>query len=163
MSILHSLTFESVLVYSNKETPIIQYPHDDGLHMFDLDDTLYMRSKTLNSRFDYNKLRNRDFIVVSNQGGNTKDKTLYDRVNKFFNSLYELLDREVGTIIVFMARKKDNYRKPNTGLSGLISLHSAYKPCLYVGDAAGRSGDHSDCDFEFANNMNIRFVLPENY
>ena len=32
---------------------------------------------------------------------------------------------------------------------------------FYVGDAAGRLGDWSDCDKQFAKNLNITFMIPE--
>lgn len=38
-----------------------------------------------------------------------------------------------------------------------------WEESFYVGDAAGREGDHSDCDKGFAEGVGIRFLTPEEY
>jgi bifunctional polynucleotide phosphatase/kinase len=43
------------------------------------------------------------------------------------------------------------------------SVHSGEKPAFYVGDAAGRPGDWSDCDRVFAENMAIPFHVADQY
>jgi len=52
--------------------------------------------------------------------------------------------------------------KPNTSL--FLKVFPDYKSIntiFYVGDAAGRKDDWSDCDKEFAKNLNILFMVPE--
>jgi bifunctional polynucleotide phosphatase/kinase len=34
---------------------------------------------------------------------------------------------------------------------------------LFVGDAAGRKNDYSDCDRHFCDNLGIRFFTPEEF
>ncbi|XP_078151751.1 phosphoesterase isoform X3 [Carex rostrata] len=63
----------------------------------------------------------------------------------------------------------DAYRKPSIGMwtllkehfnSGVaIDMHQSF----YVGDAAGRAGDHSDADREFAKAIGLKFYAPEEY
>ena len=64
-------------------------------------------------------------------------------------------------ILVLCATAKDNYRKPHTGAwdffkqvnGSAVDLASSF----FVGDAAGRQGDHSDSDREFARGAGLTF------
>jgi bifunctional polynucleotide phosphatase/kinase len=62
------------------------------------------------------------------------------------------------TAVVSMS-KKDN--KPNTRL--FTEEFDAFDAAnsFFVGDAAGRDGDWSDCDMEFAKSLGVRFAVPE--
>lgn len=60
------------------------------------------------------------------------------------------------------ATAKDGYRKPGTGAwryaaqtNGGVGLDLAR--CFFVGDAAGRPGDHSDSDLGFARAVGVEF------
>jgi histidinol phosphatase-like enzyme len=92
-------------------------------------------------------------------------------------------------IRVLAATAKDQYRKPGIGLYEL--LHDLYEAkgleigtcdpsprqariilrftsedienSFYVGDAAGRAGDHNDTDRKFAVNAGLTFYTPEQY
>ncbi|GMI40265.1 hypothetical protein TrCOL_g11549 [Triparma columacea] len=61
------------------------------------------------------------------------------------------------------------YRKPGSGMWEMfLSKHNkGVKPDLkvsfYVGDAAGRMGDHGDCDREFARSVGVKFYTPEQF
>jgi bifunctional polynucleotide phosphatase/kinase len=52
-------------------------------------------------------------------------------------------------------------KKPNT--DWVISCLESERPAFYVGDAAGRPGDWSDCDRVFAENMAIPFHVADQY
>ena len=62
--------------------------------------------------------------------------------------------------------KKDKYRKPNTGMFDTITLSNGLilnkdftlDECLMIGDASGKSGDFSDSDKRFAENLQIDYV-----
>ncbi|CAA7402691.1 unnamed protein product [Spirodela intermedia] len=64
---------------------------------------------------------------------------------------------------------QDPFRKPNPGLWRLLEKHFNSKIAVdmdksfYVGDAAGRGGDHSDADIEFAKAVGLRFYVPEEF
>lgn len=66
---------------------------------------------------------------------------------------------------VFVATGEDQYRKPNTGMwdyfTTLFPPEWTTVSVLYCGDAAGRVGDFSDSDKEFAKNINAGFFLPQ--
>jgi bifunctional polynucleotide phosphatase/kinase len=64
--------------------------------------------------------------------------------------------------LIFCARAEDKYRKPDVGILSLIPEDYG-KVEFFVGDAAGRDGDHSDCDILFAKNANIPFFTPEKF
>lgn len=66
--------------------------------------------------------------------------------------------------ILFMATGQDQYRKPNTGMwvemlkiTGQVNSAASF----YCGDAAGRPGDHSDSDLQFARALGLTFYIPE--
>ena len=85
------------------------------------------------------------------------------------------LKEKIGNVIrrldiplyVFMAIKRDEYRKPCTGMYKLL-LETAgtefdLSKSFYVGDAAGRHGDHNDTDLKWALNTKLKFYVPEDY
>lgn len=70
-------------------------------------------------------------------------------------------------LIVYTACANDIYRKPRSGMweemqkafGGAVDLENSY----FVGDAAGRERDYSDCDRHFGMNLGLRFYTPEEY
>jgi bifunctional polynucleotide phosphatase/kinase len=80
---------------------------------------------------------------------------------------------------IFIATEKDQYRKPLPGMYDeyrrMRSLTCSSEranacvseieiaPIIYVGDAAGRDGDHSTDDRGFAANCGFEFKTPEEY
>lgn len=67
-------------------------------------------------------------------------------------------------VMLLMATAKDQYRKPQIGMwTEMMKITGAVNKAgsFYCGDAAGRSGDHSDSDLKFAQNIGITFYLPE--
>jgi len=72
--------------------------------------------------------------------------------------------------VIFAATEKDIFRKPLPGM--WYALECLYKSenisidmdaSFYVGDAAGRSGDHAGSDRKFASNIGVKFFTPEEY
>lgn len=71
-------------------------------------------------------------------------------------------------ILVMMATSKDNFRKPSAGMweelqklnPGLVLDKEA---SFYVGDAAGRPGEHSADDAGFAKAVGVRFIHVDDY
>ncbi|KAF8110460.1 hypothetical protein N665_0083s0026 [Sinapis alba] len=65
--------------------------------------------------------------------------------------------------------KDDIYRKPKPGMWQLMKKHFNsgieidMDKSFYVGDAAGRKGDHSDADIKFAQANGLKFFTPEEY
>ncbi|KAJ9105946.1 hypothetical protein QFC19_003280 [Naganishia cerealis] len=79
--------------------------------------------------------------------------------------LAEVRDKQV-----LAATAKDEYRKPGIGLYELLlnlyeskGLEIDIENSFYVGDAAGRAGDHNDTDRKFAVNAGLTFYTPEQY
>lgn len=64
--------------------------------------------------------------------------------------------------IAFCAREYDQYRKPNIEILSLIPEELG-KMEFFVGDEAGRPGDHSDVDKKFAENAGIPFYTANDY
>ena len=65
-----------------------------------------------------------------------------------------------------VAPGKDAFRKPEVGMwRALCAMNGGVAPDLaasfFVGDAAGRATDHSDCDSAFAKAVGLPFFLPE--
>ena len=83
-----------------------------------------------------------------------------DIIKKITNICKKLEDIE---LIIYVATKKNKFRKPCPGFyyDLIMCNNEINKNTFYCGDAAGRKGDHSDCDYKFALNCNIKFKLPE--
>jgi hypothetical protein len=69
-------------------------------------------------------------------------------------------------VTALVAPAKDAFRKPEVGMwRALCAMNGGIAPDLaasfYVGDAAGRPGDHSDADSAFAKAVGLPFFLPE--
>ncbi|KAL6543783.1 hypothetical protein OROGR_010280 [Orobanche gracilis] len=64
---------------------------------------------------------------------------------------------------------EDPFRKPRTGMWKIMEkefnsgLPVDMDLSFYVGDAAGRPGDHSDADRKFAQAVGLNFFVPEEY
>ncbi len=126
---------------------------------FDLDDTLIYKSGSklrvgVKEKLKYLVSLGYNIIVISNQvRRHIGDEKLLTKLKKF--------SEEIDVPIkIYCARERDEYRKPEIGI---ISLLLNQKLEFFVGDAAGRQGDHDDCDLVFAKNAKIPFYLPEDY
>ncbi|OKL58889.1 hypothetical protein UA08_05654 [Talaromyces atroroseus] len=116
-------------------------------------------------------------IVLSNQkkislqnelkGGRTESKSL-----TIFKQKAQAVMRQLDIpLSIYAATQYDEYRKPRIGMwkeflddydldiDGRLDL----KECFFVGDAAGRPGDHSCVDRDFASNVSIKFHTPEEF
>lgn len=66
-------------------------------------------------------------------------------------------------------KPEDRFRKPKTGMWNIMKKHFNsgvsidMDESFYVGDAAGRQGDHSDADIRFAQAIGLRFYVPEDF
>jgi len=128
---------------------------------FDLDDTLFTKSNVALPNV-VEKLERvsetHSIVIISNQKqSHISDKRLSERLQ----TIMKLLPVPFRA---YCSRMEDNNRKPNIGILSVIKKD--YKDCnveFYVGDAAGRAGDHSDCDLMFAKNAKIPFYTPEQY
>jgi bifunctional polynucleotide phosphatase/kinase len=101
--------------------------------------------------------------VVTNQLGcvlgTEKGRKMTDRVD-------QILEEGWLDLLVLASVKDDEYRKPRPGILPLVSRlvgEVDVSTCLYVGDAAGRAGDHSCCDRKWALNVGMRFQTPEEF
>lgn len=145
---------------------VIRYEHNikdmKGVKIagFDLDDTLTrgkdqvplsgVVEKLLLVKDSYN------IVIISNQ------KTRHIGDKKLLIKL-EKLSIVLGVpFIIFCARGDDEFRKPNIGILNLIPEYLG-KMEFFVGDAAGRPGDFSDCDKKFAENAGIPFYVSNEY
>lgn len=96
-------------------------------------------------------------VIFTNQNGIQRGKTkAQDIINKI-EKLFPFAD-------YFISDKDDIYRKPMIGMyEEFIKLNGKPKKMFYVGDAAGREGDHSPADINFAYNANIKFYTETQY
>jgi bifunctional polynucleotide phosphatase/kinase len=132
-----------------------------GVVGFDMDDTLISALAVTpypGAKEKLHQLYNEGYniVIVSNQKySHTGDAKLLIKLQKVATAL------DV-PFLAYCARGVDEYRKPNIGILKLIP-HNLGSMKLFVGDAAGRSSDHSDVDKGFAANANLPFYVPEEY
>ncbi|EJD44027.1 PNK3P-domain-containing protein [Auricularia subglabra TFB-10046 SS5] len=155
-------------------------PASPKVAAFDLDDTLI--STKSKGRFSANaqdwqwwapavptelaRLAKEGFhiVIVTNQAGLKSDKKRDEWKRKV-----ELIAAQLEDVpfTVMAATVKDGYRKPMTGMwQHLLSVCGCeidLTASFFIGDAAGRPRDHSDCDRKFSLNVGIPFQTPEEY
>jgi bifunctional polynucleotide phosphatase/kinase len=125
--------------------------------------------------FIYNMKKIRDYskkgykiVIMTNQKGcyQGKGKLTFDDFKTRWNNIYEALKVPA---YILAAPQDDFYRKPATGMWDFMeknlnnNLKINLKDCIYIGDAAGRKGDHSDVDIKFAINIGVTFMTPEEF
>ncbi len=123
--------------------------------------------------FNMNKVREYSkkgykIVIMSNQKGSYqgKGKLTFD---DFKERWFDIMKGLNVPAYILAAPQDDFYRKPFIGmwkymkshLNGDIKIDKS--KCLFVGDAAGRRGDHSDVDIKFAINVGIDFKTPEEF
>lgn len=107
-------------------------------------------------------------VIISNQGG------LIARPHKLkqFKTKVEMICAVLHVpVLLLSALTDDIFRKPKAGMyQKFLELVGMEKYSLeilsksfFVGDAAGRKNDHSDCDRKFALNLNIPYFVPEDF
>ncbi|AYV84847.1 MAG: polynucleotide phosphatase/kinase [Hyperionvirus sp.] len=99
-------------------------------------------------------------IIITNQSGlsNETKRIVWKK------KVDEIVKQIALPIKLFCSIAHDIYRKP---LPAITTKHIQpnisidFTRSFYCGDACGRPGDHSDCDYKFALNSNLNFKLPE--
>lgn len=142
---------------------------------FDLDWTLTrnVHGKFFKDEFDWRFLSNRittlryykdkgyNLVIFTNQAYKGK-KSAQSLIR--INNINNYAQSQGLNMWWFISTTNDNYHKPNIGmwqkcLENMPNVN--VKDSLFVGDAAGRIQDHAASDLGFANNVGIRFYIPE--
>lgn len=142
---------------------------------FDLDWTLIRsaRGRFFKDEDDWKFLPNRlltlksyqdsgyTLAIFTNQG--YKGAKLTSAINRINNIIKYLQDNGINIFVLAATGDNSPYRKPNNIMWQVLTQGKEinYEKSIYVGDAAGRPGDHSDDDFQFAKNIGIKFYTPE--
>jgi bifunctional polynucleotide phosphatase/kinase len=105
-------------------------------------------------------------VILSNQSPAGKSNVALALMHARFSAIHAAIYAETGRHVWMLAATgSDINRKPHTGmwtlLERLLAVPINKATSTFVGDAAGRRGDHSACDVAFAHNVGIRFYLPE--
>ncbi|ODV79748.1 PNK3P-domain-containing protein [Suhomyces tanzawaensis NRRL Y-17324] len=124
-------------------------------------------------------------VIFTNQGGVIADKSkksyinFVQRVNAIVEDLKKKLDDDSIDVLVYASPKRpasgksspkelhERMRKPSTGMwnemEKFLNTFGSVDKALsfFVGDAAGRPGDHLDSDLMFARELEIEFKVPE--
>lgn len=126
----------------------------------DSDDWIFF-SDNVESRLKQLNKDNYCIVIITNQAGLSTDT----KINAWKQKVDSIVKRINLPIKVFCSVSHDIYRKP------LPSFMEEYirpfvkdmdmEESFYCGDACGRDGDHSDCDYKFALNSKLKFRLPE--
>eukprot|EP01127_Copromyxa_protea_P017508 TRINITY_DN533_c1_g2_i3.p1 TRINITY_DN533_c1_g2~~TRINITY_DN533_c1_g2_i3.p1 ORF type:complete len:216 (-),score=38.55 TRINITY_DN533_c1_g2_i3:1032-1679(-) len=126
-------------------------------------------------------------VIFSNQAdiGKTvkaeaRERAILEKQGRFLGflehcmNLHPTLSIHILVATGYNGRKKkdeefsvDIYRKPQPGMFDFLVSKMGSPPDLsssfFVGDAAGRPNDHSDCDLKFAETVGLSFHLPEDF
>ena len=168
--------YNSFSFYNNISS--IKINNCKNIVIFDLDGTI-IKTKSgktfpINSNdwiFNYdnvseiiNNLENTIVGIITNQKGLKSDSMIKDWQNKLDN-----ITKNINIHFIFSSFKDDRYRKPMIG--SWEFLKETFKEfnnfsnnnIFYIGDAAGREGDHTDTDLKFALNCNFKFNTPEKF
>lgn len=165
-------------------TTLVRTPHDDGgahanrIAAFDWDSTL-VSPISPGLKFSNNPAHWRWFndkvvprlrelhaqgyrlCVFSNQAGTPckweSTLPLQRRLDHFLEMIPDV------PVTVMVALKRDEYRKPSTGMWDMLVGDTPIdmEQSFFVGDAAGRPGDFADSDLKFARAAGLRFLTPE--
>jgi DNA 3'-phosphatase len=115
-------------------------------------------------------------VIFSNQSSikgamlGASSEKIRTMVNKILADLNAKAGQTIPVQVLFATASDGEYRKPNTGMwrHFVEHMNAGVQPNLeesfFVGDAAGRDGDinnGADSDKQFAENIGLRFVLPE--
>ncbi|CAB11157.2 DNA kinase/phosphatase Pnk1 [Schizosaccharomyces pombe] len=107
---------------------------------------------------------NYSLVIFSNQNGIPRKPSAGHTFQMKIRAIFESLDLP---IVLYAAILKDKFRKPLTGMwnSFLKDVNRSIDLSFikYVGDAAGRPGDHNSTDLKFAENIGIKFETPEQF
>ncbi len=166
----------TLLIYNEK--PLSELNNDDNLAIFDLDGTVITTKsgnkfprdendwtwcyKNVHKKLTKLLKRGNKIVIVSNQNLNSEIKinAVKTKVENIVNT-YDAKHKK--QIIVFIATKKDIWRKPHYTIWDMYLGRCNKANCFFVGDAAGRDKDHSCVDRKFAYNIGIEFYTPEEY
>jgi len=97
-------------------------------------------------------------IIITNQAGiSYSEKKKTSRKDLLLRRIVNISGEAGENVQFWVAGDYDNYRKPNTGIFEEYILPQApdCENWVFIGDAAGREGDHSDSDRKFAYNINL--------
>lgn len=169
------------------EDNLLIYTYNDYTHtpkcrvLFDLDSTLIttISGRVFSNRFDDWKfypgvekfLRNikKDITIciISNQAGLKNDEMVANfkkKIRSIVKEMNSLVEYNVCIIATFAISKDVVYRKPFPGMLDIIRNYiKISNNAIYIGDAAGRSSDHSSVDRNLAYNANLSFQTPEEF
>lgn len=107
-----------------------------------------------------------DIVIFSNQAGVAAGKVTLTSVTERFERVQNNVQQLTGVRpSAFFATAKDMYRKPMTRMAsiylGQCERQEYTNESFYCGDAAGRKGDFSCSDRQFAANCGLTFYTPE--
>ena len=135
-----------------------QYPVDENDWTFTFPD--------VEERMKENKNIGINNVIMSNQAGiglGYQDKI------QWMNKIENIISQLGVPMRVLAATEENRYRKPDIGMWDYYKCtlnqfeDTDMNTAVYVGDAAGRAGDHNNSDKKFAENIGIGFYTPEQY
>jgi bifunctional polynucleotide phosphatase/kinase len=173
-------TSEGLLYYCQPSTA--KRFNSDKIAAFDLDHTIikpesgkkfsisvndWIFAYKMDKLKEYSK-KGYKIVIISNQKGSFEGKGNMT-FEEFKTRWFSILDNLNVPAYILASVQDDFNRKPSPrmwkfmekNLNGDLKINK--KDSFYVGDAAGRLKDHSDCDIKFAINVGVPFMTPEEF
>ncbi len=107
-------------------------------------------------------------VILSNQGGISLKRGNAKRMEQWKEKLSNVINAIGIPIMIYAATEIDRFRKPRAGmwtevLNDLGAQSIDIAESFFVGDAAGRAGDHACSDRKLAANLGLKFMTPQEY
>lgn len=107
-----------------------------------------------------------NLVLFTNQAKLLSASSLQKFAEVKLNAVLGELAAAGADVSAFVAGGYSRYRKPKTAMWDLFIARSGLTPShrdVFVGDAAGRDGDHAASDRQMAHNAMLQFQTPEEY
>lgn len=164
------------------ETPDVKLENKTKLICFDLDGTLIrtksgkkfpkdkndwvLFSSNISKKMEYLTEHDYAIVIITNQNGidtgKVKISDWKDKITNIYKEISSKMKNKL-ELIIYCVTSKNKYRKPYPYIYIDFLKKYKFRKKIFCGDAGGREHDHSDTDYKFALNCDMKFYTPEHF